>query len=535
MPLPTTRREAIYDSVKEALSYTTDSEDDELSCPDGFLAVLAEATSVVNAAMADISEAWNARHCDHVLSLPVELVAQCFGLLSFRDRIAISHVSRAWRRVALSTTFLWTNASISLRAHRAGAAMLHALLARSDPLPFTFEWHSTEFDRVRTIPQNLLGMLAANMHRMRSVEIGSADVGDLQLLFDQPAPNLESFEATWTPADTPLPASWGVERAPMLSTLRLAEFSMPSVFEPLPAVRTFIGTLSSPHVPVSTIFPFLTTLSLELIKPAHLEHLTNLPSSITSLSLTTLNNSSAIDFGPFLRRHALGHIRRLTLMEASEFAYALPLFLPVAEDDWALEIGDAGNVNLLQDARGVTYSIICHHAVSLIDQSSFTSHLQQLSSLSLPLALLQELYDMDTWSRVLPSLRHFKLAFLSSDHMFDYEYEDVLAYGKTPISAPLLAAMEFTISPDSLNVVEWLTECFPALLPSLFSYDRPRMASIGIDLGDEFFRCRENVSALTALTECLYVKRRWYGRDTTEYVQCAPPRTRRSSFADDAY
>lgn len=118
--------------------------------------------SVVEMAVSRFLEAQNAKNNDLLMRLPTELATACFRMLSFRGRVAVSHVSRAWRRAALADCCLWS--SLTLYEDRPGSGeLLEALFARSGGVPFDFEW-----DNADPVPTAVLDVVMQNMDRMGS-------------------------------------------------------------------------------------------------------------------------------------------------------------------------------------------------------------------------------------------------------------------------------------------------------------------------------------------------------------------------------
>lgn len=219
----------------------------------------------MNAALADALEEWNAVHPDALVRLPIELAHAVFRLLEFRDRIAVSHVSRGWCATALADPFLWNVADFSVDPNRKWnplvcypppgqpnwkppprpppprkADILRALLARSDPAPFTLLWENQE---PAQLPDEMAELVLQNMHRMEEL---TADLSPhaFARLFAHPAPALRTLSCTAESGLCELPAGWD---APVLSALALAIIRIPEEMQPIPTVEVLFCDELAPH------------------------------------------------------------------------------------------------------------------------------------------------------------------------------------------------------------------------------------------------------------------------------------------------
>ncbi|EJD42896.1 hypothetical protein AURDEDRAFT_168144 [Auricularia subglabra TFB-10046 SS5] len=176
---------------------------------------VASARGEMNAALADASEEWNNAHPDALLRLPTELAHAVWRLLAFRDRIAVSHVSRGWRTAALGDAFLWNAFTVKRpwnnplvwypppgRAKMKPppsppppprkADVLRELLARSDPAPFALAWRN---QWPPYLPDEIIDMVLQNIHRMQELAV-DLSARDFERLFALPAPALRSVVCT---------------------------------------------------------------------------------------------------------------------------------------------------------------------------------------------------------------------------------------------------------------------------------------------------------------------------------------------------
>ncbi|EJD44223.1 hypothetical protein AURDEDRAFT_166615 [Auricularia subglabra TFB-10046 SS5] len=76
----------------------------------------------------ELTQAWSASN-DRLWDMPDEVLGLCFAFLPFSSRIAVSHVSRRWRTIALAHPAIWADMYFSLLSNQ--DQLLHLALPRT--------------------------------------------------------------------------------------------------------------------------------------------------------------------------------------------------------------------------------------------------------------------------------------------------------------------------------------------------------------------------------------------------------------------
>ncbi|EJD46660.1 hypothetical protein AURDEDRAFT_136815 [Auricularia subglabra TFB-10046 SS5] len=151
--------------------------------------------------------------------LPAELLVLFFVILSFRDRVRASHVSRRWRAVATEHSVLWTRLKFHHKPkHR--AAFLSAL-SRAGDLPVEAVWKFTN------PPSQGFDDLEANILRVRVIRVDCcwthADTTLLERLLARPLRLLEELRIQCAEPFT-IPPQWSHGDAPRLRVIAVSKF-----------------------------------------------------------------------------------------------------------------------------------------------------------------------------------------------------------------------------------------------------------------------------------------------------------------------
>ncbi|EJD42894.1 hypothetical protein AURDEDRAFT_114909 [Auricularia subglabra TFB-10046 SS5] len=492
---------------------------------------LSSARIAVNAALGDVLEAWNAAHPDALLRLPTELVNAIFRLLEFRDRVAVSHVSRGWRDTALADPFLW-NAAVFLRRlpvyyPRPGGAwrelpstmtrprprgpreeIVRELLARSDPVPFSLTWEDVLF------PEHLLGMLFSNMHRFEALELDLSERGFMQL-FALPAPHLRSLICTSDSDTCELPARWD---APLLQKLELSTVRVPAHGEvaqlrSLCSFRCFeISGLEQRRMSLFTIFPALTSLHITSVTSEAMPYLSDPPATLTELTLYT-DGIPEIDYAPLLDACRACKLRLLNLESVRDLAPVLELFTASVTGTWSLKLKrrTGSRIRLKADDGGIAYKVLIAEPLSFPREPRLALHLGRVSSLAANIDVFLQLVELAAWDRCLPALHLLTLVCTRTPEWPPSTLQ--------PIRTPLLEHVTIWLD-GALGAAQWLAEQFPPVLRSSFVYSRPLLASLSVESEWEVEIAQsleeERLSELRALAEVVRID--LWGEATREYA-----------------
>ncbi|EJD44460.1 hypothetical protein AURDEDRAFT_125246 [Auricularia subglabra TFB-10046 SS5] len=305
----------------------------------------------------DFASTWNKRSA--ISRLPDELVAASCAFLPLRDRLAASHVSRAWRHASLSFPSVWCDIEVTSRC-RDPAAVIGMLLSRTGQLPVFFSYRDVSRD-----PDGYPAILRAideHMHHIESISWHTENMGPRSLTFTRPAPLLRSLTTNIWYCNLPenfLGGQRGSLRVLHVPLLRLpascAAFS--TVTDLRGAASEFMDdneTLRN----LFTLFPCLETLWLNNLRDGIAHYM---PHGPAPLSLTRLRLSTMSDVCDHAARYVAWKTPALTNVELiydapkPEIATAAlrALFLDATELSAYLpnEAGDGAEI-ALHDAAG---------------------------------------------------------------------------------------------------------------------------------------------------------------------------------------
>ncbi|EJD49789.1 hypothetical protein AURDEDRAFT_161341 [Auricularia subglabra TFB-10046 SS5] len=232
----------------------------------GLEAEIISVLETVHAAVADVSQAWNAR-TDRVWSkLPAELRAACFKELPMADKLSIAKTSRGWRANALRTPELW-NTIVYPSAYPRTMVQLRAMLRRSSTRSLTL---TVAADYVND--DGLLDELLRHIDRVRSFSItGLGDVTTFtrKLLLGSPLLQLKTLNLEPRACLEGLSAGMGTQ-FPSLRSFRLLHPGSPGLtFTPMQSLQDLTCAFApwTEGGPIFACFPNLQRLRIEIWNP----------------------------------------------------------------------------------------------------------------------------------------------------------------------------------------------------------------------------------------------------------------------------
>jgi hypothetical protein len=186
-------------------------------------------------------------------SIPPEIIGKFFGwgkrfsmdarydptnqASSYNFELAVSHVNRRLRDVAIGTSLLWTDIDLSL-LKSADALATYLKRSKSLPLDIRLGAHGS------VALGKLLDILIPQIHRWRSLSVGSQCKGHVGALFirlrDMQAPSLEHFSiyASGQGHLNGFSPEVLIDGAPALSFVRLGNNALSSLCPPLTSIVT---------------------------------------------------------------------------------------------------------------------------------------------------------------------------------------------------------------------------------------------------------------------------------------------------------
>ena len=243
--------------------------------------------------------------------LPTELLVDIFRHArantargSYNERypypVAVSHVCRNWRTVALSAPTLWTNVLILGRYREETRDTARAYLERSRTCPVFLTWltKSGRFCRgeVRGVIEDLIIPAAKRWQRI-TLNAGKEAIPDplLTTMGYLDFPILQDVEISWTPFLGPFSPKNTCRSAPLLRRCRLRDIpSLPPLPSNLVVLDYVFPALESPEFDLDPLLEFLPHVAHSL------EHLRFGPSSVSEVRST-----------PRTPRVALGNLKSL--------------------------------------------------------------------------------------------------------------------------------------------------------------------------------------------------------------------------------
>ncbi|EJD34973.1 hypothetical protein AURDEDRAFT_175968 [Auricularia subglabra TFB-10046 SS5] len=432
---------------------------------------------------------------DPVAALPGELGAEVFRHLEFAGRLAVSHTSVSWRQIALSDRQLWTDYTMSLSfgAEKAlvdaQTGLLATLLARSNPLPFCL--HCGEY-----VPDAVADLIIEHMDRMKELYLGNFETdGALQCLLDQDVPALKRFLLSgflMVAARITLSPRWAIRSVSYLRLPCRCIWPANCVFAHLRSYSGFSPEGPSVTVPLSIMFPTLTTLHLREADQLALCGLEPLPPSLVSLTLSTA--SQGIDCAALLRSCMTHHLRKLAIGSArgpSSVLAAFRFFERFCNGQWILSLyGDSVSLQTPPlETQSPQYFIIC------LDASSWPTYVSDILPLCTSMTELHlhisELRHLCTAHAIFPALASAAVVFNGRQ---DYEFANSLQSG---IEAPVLRSI--TLSTGVRR--EFDRPVGTLLAPILHAFRSPRLSSVVVQTFHPWIFLRADFAALEDATE----------------------------------
>ncbi|EJD44433.1 hypothetical protein AURDEDRAFT_166522 [Auricularia subglabra TFB-10046 SS5] len=250
-------------------------------------AIIEHLCSTTQSILSDFASSWNARNPSY--NVPDESLAACFSFLPLRDRVAVSHVSRAWRHAALEFPLVWYQLDI-FSASRGPASLFEMALSRAGRLAVELTYVEREHALV-TMAQ----AVERNIHRIRSISWNSNQLDTHFPTLTGPAPLLESLI---TNVDPKMPEGFLGGLIGRLHAMHVPLFNLPSSCAALSTVTCLQGSVpitdgADTFSRLFKLFPQLDFVSLLGLD----DSLTTMPSGPIPLSLAYLR----------LMEHVNGH------------------------------------------------------------------------------------------------------------------------------------------------------------------------------------------------------------------------------------
>lgn len=369
--------EALFSYIGSAL----DTAALDLQSRDEVRSLIRAVIDVTQDAIAGFAERWNARRPPR---LPPEVLSGCFEWLPFNGRLAVSHVSRHWRRVALDSPALW-----STFANNANVDKLREMLRRSEAMPLfvnvTFHHDAEE--------------VALRSHGWRIRELTCLQ---LPRDLDLDAPRLEKLKVEGVHAYVELTGASIGRSAQSLRALELCgrDFSFAPSCPPLVNLREFKGdaTISTDFHQLFRLCPALVFLSVFCADKPLGNDISSLfapiPDSLAVVSVSGIHSHDGPNFDSVSAWQ--GHrFRSLELKSLGDISGIVSLFASSVNSGWRMDVS-------LDECVSYTLSTPTEKTVilgystsgpgasrlgSLVAQNMllYQDHLRQLAALRLPL------------------------------------------------------------------------------------------------------------------------------------------------------
>ncbi|EJD42872.1 hypothetical protein AURDEDRAFT_168120 [Auricularia subglabra TFB-10046 SS5] len=425
-------------------------------------------------------------HVDPVQALPVELLGEIFSLLSFRGRLAVSHVSPSWRKIALSILSLWAeyNVCSDPRVKRTGT-IFSVMLHRSNPLPFRFTYTGLR------VPSSIAELVITNMHRMETLWLGTVNEDVLSHLLAQPAPMLTDFAYVgFNNEPILLPARWSSSLRHL--SLSRSLFQPGTIFTALRKLHGFVPQGLDGPVPLDTTFPNLTEVRFYAVTRASLAVLVPLPPLLESLILSS--SGGILDYSGVFGSYCPPHLRTLNITAVELLSCIFDLFLRIVNGPWAMRIDHQSKITLTAPGSGVVFEVSSDDRW-LSREPHIADSWALLRDLTLGLRVFQEIYRNVQPHCVLPSL----VSLTISDMRVPDAADAFLDRGTRLIAAPSLESI--TYRSESAE---------PARCLSLFSqvansFSAPGLISIFVYTDTVELLAEGDLSELARLSERLVI------------------------------
>ncbi|EJD42879.1 hypothetical protein AURDEDRAFT_168127 [Auricularia subglabra TFB-10046 SS5] len=282
------------------------------------------------------------RQRDPIVALSTELVANAFQQLDFTDRLAVSHVSTAWRKAALANRHLWTEYCVTLRGSwdkhaKPAAAALDELLRRSSPLPFRLRCEPS-------VPNGIAKLVIAHVYRFEILQLGALPTASIRRrMLELDAPRLARFSCWGILASNsplPVPARWARHlhhldlRCPCIWASGCVFGVLLTLSIRMPEGRGFGGSIAH-------CFPWLVALMLDGITQATVDDMAPLPQTLISLKMHTARD---IDCTALLANCTAPHLRELNIRRvgtAASVHETFRVFTRAISIPWTLQVTGA--------------------------------------------------------------------------------------------------------------------------------------------------------------------------------------------------
>ncbi|EJD44680.1 hypothetical protein AURDEDRAFT_166166 [Auricularia subglabra TFB-10046 SS5] len=279
--------------------------------------------SAVQRAMANFSEAWNARKS---VMLPPELLAKCFEYLTFDQCLLVSGVSQRWRAIALGAPSLWS----AFKLPRVNNKKLAEMLRRSQATPLTIALCLAD-DEER--------LLKPHVPRLKSL---TCAYPPSPFLLPLDAPQLETFRMASSQQHHVVLSEHLLGRSTSLRRIDVHGFTLPPVCSSMATVREFKGSFRTVEQ-FSALFelcPRLVSLEADCwsgisYEPGRL--FMPLPDSLRELRLTGLGIQGRLEsvlLAPWVRHQ----FRLLRLEYVANIVGFLQLFTQSYDGAWSMAV-----------------------------------------------------------------------------------------------------------------------------------------------------------------------------------------------------
>ncbi|EJD44667.1 hypothetical protein AURDEDRAFT_184954 [Auricularia subglabra TFB-10046 SS5] len=422
---------------------------------------------VTQRAIAAFCERWNSRVG---ALLPPELLVNCFERLSFNDRLLVSHVSRYWRQVALSTPMLWSAFAVSKQDGKLGE-----MLRRSQAVPLSLKLLLSP-DEETALGPHFVRLRVLQCHNPPS---------------RLDAPLLETLEASRINADeVVLSGDYVGSSAQSLRTLQLRTFSIAPTCPVFRRLRELRANFS-PDTSLPRLFALCPALeSLTVWCDIRLGRnprplFTPLPQRLSEVTVSGLLLQDGPTFDAL--RPWLNHrFRRLELDRLQNIAGALHLFCQsINEPDstWFLEILVEGNlIFTLSTAADRTRILVPFYGrVSTVEAigslNRFHPHIHRLANLTLSIRLFDICIELGIELNGLTALT------IVSDPYRDGDYQFSVPTGSSGMQLPLLSSFKFACSRGQAfrrAAVQWFFVMLPSHLREWVHYNSGKLETVAL-------------------------------------------------------